>query len=127
MNKPSLRFTPVPLRARRDGWTPKRQRAFIHVLEETRSVTRAAAAVEMARETAYRLRQKTGAASFAAAWDAALAAPPPEIEVRPLEGILVPRIVDGEQIGWRREADGRRLFNVLRAKLRINGRLDFVR
>ena len=120
-------FTPVPLRARRDGWTPERQRAFIQALRDTRCIAQAAAAVGMARETAYRLRERPGAASFAAAWDAAFAAPRLEVEVRPLAGTLVPRMVDGKQVGWRREADGRALFNVLRSRLRLEGRLDFVR
>lgn len=66
-------FDPVPLRARRDGWTVERQRAFIAVLFAERSVQAAATAVGMSRESAYRLRARPGAASFAAAWDAALA------------------------------------------------------
>ncbi|HEY7810853.1 MAG TPA: hypothetical protein VIA98_10780 [Allosphingosinicella sp.] len=120
-------FTPVPLRARRHGWTPERQRAFITALRETRCIAKAAAAVGMARETAYRLRERPGATSFAAAWDAAFAAPRPDIELRPLTGTLVPRMIDGKQVGWRREVDGRALFNVLRARLRLEGRLDFLR
>jgi hypothetical protein len=67
-------FVPVPLlRPRRDGWTPLRQARFIGWLAQTGSVARAAAKVGMARETAYRLRRRPGAASFAHAWDAALA------------------------------------------------------
>ncbi|KWV94354.1 hypothetical protein ASS64_11140 [Erythrobacter sp. AP23] len=38
-----------------------------------RSVAAAARAVSMARETAYRLRERPGAKGFAAAWDVALA------------------------------------------------------
>lgn len=66
-------FTPVPLRSRTDGWTPLRQAEFIGMLAQTGSVAAAAQFVGMARETAYRLRGKPGAAEFAAAWDAALA------------------------------------------------------
>ncbi|WP_298199189.1 helix-turn-helix domain-containing protein [Novosphingobium sp.] len=65
-------FHPVPLRGRADGWTPRRQAAFIGHLAQTGSVAAAARAVGMARETAYRLRRRTGAEGFAAAWDAAL-------------------------------------------------------
>lgn len=65
-------FTPVPLRARADGWTALRQAAFLGMLAQTRSVSAAARAVGMARETAYRLRARTGAESFAAAWDAVM-------------------------------------------------------
>ena len=66
-------FHAVPLRHRADGWTPVRQAEFIGHLAATRSVAAAARAVSMARETAYRLRERPGAAGFAAAWDVALA------------------------------------------------------
>ena len=65
-------FVPVPLRTRADGWTALRQAEFLGWLAETRSVAEAARRVNMARETAYRLRAKPGAESFAAAWDAAM-------------------------------------------------------
>jgi len=70
-------FTPVPLRARRDGWTVERQRAFIAALRKTRSISKAAGAVGMSRKSAYGLRERPGAQSFAAAWDEAFAARPP--------------------------------------------------
>ncbi|MDQ3140248.1 MAG: hypothetical protein M3Q15_05935 [Pseudomonadota bacterium] len=66
-------FAPVPLRYRRDGWTPGRQADFLGHLSETWSVSAAARHVGRTRESAYRLRTKPGAASFAAAWDAILA------------------------------------------------------
>jgi hypothetical protein len=69
-------FVPVPLRSRRDGWTEERQRIFIATLARTRCVGRAAAAAGMSRESAYRLRRRKGAASFAAAWDSIFAARP---------------------------------------------------
>jgi hypothetical protein len=72
-----LRFTPVALKARHDGWTAVRQRRFIEVLAETRSVTRACAAVGKSAATAYALRNRSGAESFAAAWDRALTSPSP--------------------------------------------------
>jgi len=68
-------FTPVPLRFRKDGWTPMRQTDFLGRLSETWSVAAAARHVGMTRESAYRLRDKPGAESFAAAWDAILAEP----------------------------------------------------
>jgi hypothetical protein len=68
-------FTPVPLRFRQDGWTPARQADFLGHLAETWSVSAAARHVGKTRESAYRLRDKDGAESFAAAWDAVLAAP----------------------------------------------------
>ena len=66
------KFTPVPLRYRKDGWTPMRQSDFLGRLCETWCVTAAARHVGMTRESAYRLREKDGAESFAAAWDAIL-------------------------------------------------------
>jgi hypothetical protein len=69
-------FTPVPGRTRRDGWTAERQQAFIAALARTGGVGRAAAAAGMSRESAYRLRRREGAESFAAAWDSILAARP---------------------------------------------------
>jgi len=71
-----LRFTPVPLKARHDGWNAARQRRFIEVLAATKSVTRACAAVGKSAATAYALRNRAGAESFAAAWDSALAFSP---------------------------------------------------
>ena len=69
-------FTPVPLRFRKDGWTPARQADFLGRLAETGSVSAAARHVGKTRESAYRLRDKDGAQSFAAAWDFILAEPP---------------------------------------------------
>jgi hypothetical protein len=69
------KFTPVPLRFRKDGWTPMRQADFLGALCEAWSVAAAARYVGMTRESAYRLREKPGAESFAAAWDAILAEP----------------------------------------------------
>lgn len=69
----ALAFAPVPVRARHDGWTPARQIAFIHRLALCGSIGAAARAVGMTRKSAYRLRERPGAESFAAAWDAAQA------------------------------------------------------
>jgi hypothetical protein len=61
-----------PPKIRRDGWTPERQLRFLGALAATRSVTRAARAARMSRESAYRLRTRKEGALFAAAWDRAL-------------------------------------------------------
>ena len=58
-------------RARSDGWTVERQLDFLAELARTRSVTTAARAAGMSRESAYRLRERAGL--FAALWDRALA------------------------------------------------------
>ncbi|QYU69332.1 hypothetical protein J4558_04090 [Leptolyngbya sp. 15MV] len=68
-------FHPVPLRSRRDGWSAARQCAFLVQLYVTGSVTTAARAVGMSRASAYRLRERAEAASFAHAWDRVLSLP----------------------------------------------------
>ena len=57
---------------RRDGWTPERQLRFLDMLARTRSVTKAARAVGMSRESAHRLRNRDSGGLFRAAWDRAL-------------------------------------------------------
>jgi len=68
-----LDFAPVPLgRARHDGWTVERQRRFVLALAAMGTVAHAARAVGMGPVSAYALRKRPGAESFAAAWDRAL-------------------------------------------------------
>lgn len=67
-----LEFAPVPVRGRQDGWSAARQRGFVTRLALCGSVGRSAAAVGMTRRSAYRLRARPGAESFAAAWNRAL-------------------------------------------------------
>jgi hypothetical protein len=61
-----------PPKIRRDGWTAERQLRFLGALASTRSVTKAARAAGMSRESAYRLRKRKEGGLFAAAWDRAL-------------------------------------------------------
>lgn len=75
-------FHPVPVVARRDGWTPARQGAFVGWLAQTRCVTEAARRVGKDKTSAYRLRKRPGAAGFAAAWDAALGLDSPRVTLR---------------------------------------------
>lgn len=67
---PHWRMTSIP--TRRDGWTVARQARFLQVLAATRSVTRAASAVGMSRESAHRLRARDPDGLFAAMWARAL-------------------------------------------------------
>jgi hypothetical protein len=67
-----VEFTPAPTRKQHAGWTAERQRKFIDHLSLTGSVGEAAATVGVTSRSAYRLRNKAGAESFARAWDAAL-------------------------------------------------------
>lgn len=107
-----LRFTPVPLaRARHDGWSSDKQVCFIHALARLPSITAAARSVGMRARSAYRLRDRPGAESFARAWDEAV-----EIGIdrardtlidRAIDGIAVPIVRRGRIIGARRAyADG---------------------
>jgi hypothetical protein len=64
--------SPKPNKIRRDGWTAERQLRFLDTLVRIRSVTRAARAAGMSRESAYRLRRRKDNSLFAAAWDRAL-------------------------------------------------------
>lgn len=61
---PPPEFTPVPLRTRRDGWTPERQFAYVVALAEFGHGGRAARAVGMSEQSACRLRRRPGAAVF---------------------------------------------------------------
>jgi hypothetical protein len=82
-------------RTRRDGWGAARQRAFIAALAETRSVTRAARAVGISRQSAYRLRGEPSGAGFAREWDRVMAfVPGPMGQPGALN-----RILDGDSVG----------------------------
>lgn len=120
-------FTPAAPRARRDGWTAERQRAFIAALGELRSPTRAAAMVGMTREGAYALRRRPDAAGFAAAWDEAISRPSPESGKpsayrRGVEGVVVPYFYGGLQRGEYRRYDDRALCNLLCRAIRASAR-----
>ena len=127
-------FAPVPVRARRDGWTPLRQAAFLGYLAETRCVKRAAETVGMSRESAYRLRRKAGAEGFCAAWDAIAGAAEagrgaPERPTRKVthamrahriaQGMLRPVLRGGRYIGTERKADNSALRGALAQADRI--------
>ena len=111
-------FAPVAVRARVDGWTPARQAAFLGALAETGSVEAAARKVGMARETAYRLRRRPGAGSFAAAWDAVIGkrsgakrkVTVDERVQRAFQGLLEVRMYGGRHVATEHKADNRALL-----------------
>jgi hypothetical protein len=118
----ALDFTPVPLRGRRDGWTPARQRAFVTGLACGLGVSGAARAAGASRQSAYLLRTRPAAESFAAACDRALAfarsrppSPGSTAYERGIEGVLVPLHLGRRIVGYRRKYDSRVLGNLLRA------------
>lgn len=123
-------FRPVPLRARADGWSEKRQCEFLAQLYVTGSVAAAARAVGMAPRTAFRLRLRVGAESFAHAWDHVLTPPGSgrlptqrpdyrKVTVETLNewletGFVQPVIYRGRMCGIRRKPDNSALFRLLR-------------
>ena len=112
-----IAFTPVPVRARGDGWTPERQRRFIQALSLIGVVAAAARAVGKSATAAYNLRARPDADSFAEAWDIAQSmagdrAYEQAID-RALNGVEVPRFYRGVQVGSVRRPDYRLAFKVL--------------
>ncbi len=96
-------FTPVPQQRKRlSGWTAARQEKFIVALEAMGSVGMALRAVGMGRASAYRLREKEGAGSFAAAWDMAAEAGRGRVfdamMERAINGITTVRILRGGSV-----------------------------
>ena len=65
-------YRPVKLAKRSNGWTAERQRKFLTVLAETGCISEACTQAGVSSRSAYRLRQRTDAQSFARAWDQAL-------------------------------------------------------
>src|SRR5215207_1041922 len=96
------------LRERHDGWTLARQVAFIDTLAETANVAAACRSVGQSTTTAYRLRQRS--ASFARAWESALARGTLDLErvamERALDGVERPLFRNGKRVGkMRRYSD----------------------
>ena len=107
-----LAFTAVPgAGMRHDGWTPRRQYDFIQALAVMGVVSRAARAVGMSKQSAYKLRDRPGAESLVAAWDVALAMGYDRAYELAVEqarnGITTPRFYKGKQVGTRHRYDHR--------------------
>ncbi len=117
-----LHFTPVPVRARRDGWTPKKQYFFILGLARGFTPGKAAGILGMTRKTAYELRGMPGGEGFAAAWRAAvararerrIAARGPSLAERALHGEWVPRLYRGRLVGWTHRPANMRAIGLLK-------------
>ena len=122
-------FYPVPLRATRTGWTVQRQADFLGHLAETGSVSAACARVGMSRKGAYALRNKPGAESFRAAWDAALGLPVRGVTIDDLQylayrGLIRPRFRGGKYIGSRQKPDNSALLRLVSRYDRALARVD---
>ena len=97
-----------------------KQAAFLGLLAETRCVRTAAQRIGMSRETAYRLRRKPGASSFAAAWDVAMGrasalarkVTPEDLYQRVHCGLLKPLLYRGRYVSTMKKADNSALLRL---------------
>jgi hypothetical protein len=107
-------FPPAKPRARVDGWTPERQRAFCEALADCGIVRIAAAQVGMTPQSAYELKRRPEGKGFALAWAAAmLLARPRLIDLaieRAVDGNVEQYVKDGAVVGERRKQDVRHLL-----------------
>ncbi|HYI65105.1 MAG TPA: hypothetical protein VEW71_09490 [Allosphingosinicella sp.] len=114
-----LAFTPVPVRARHDGWSKRCQQGFILRLALGGCVVWAALGVGKTKASAYRLRERPGAGDFAAAWDKAIKwGRDRTVDVsleRALCGERVPVMRDGRCVGIVHRHDNRLAMAVLNA------------
>jgi hypothetical protein len=122
-----LSFTPVPTAsARRDGFTPERQREFILQLARIGLVSAAAKAIGMSAKSAYALRKRAGEDSgFAAAWDIAVESGRAQVMdlsiERAINGEVVPVFYRSRQVGSRVRHDNRLLITALRLMYQERG------
>jgi hypothetical protein len=113
-------FTPWrPQRERAGGWSAETQRGFIAELTRTGLVGAAARAVGKSARSAYQLREKPGAESFAAAWDAAkLRAGQSSYAVavhRAIHGDIIPQFRGGRFTGFKIQQNDRMLIAAIKA------------
>lgn len=122
-------FTPWrPKRERVTGWLPDTQRAFIRELTRIGSVSAAARAVGKTARSAYQLREKAGAESFAAAWEMAVMegqdhAQQIAIE-RALHGEVMPTFRRGKFTGYKMVYNTRLLVAALGSAKRYGDGFD---
>ncbi len=111
-------FTPVPRRARSDGWTEARQRDFIASLAATGSVAVACDSVGLHVSGAYKLRSEPGGASFVRAWNEALDAGIAALKTvafdRAVNGVPMTLFYHGEPAATTTRHDNRLLMSLLR-------------
>jgi hypothetical protein len=122
-----LAFTPVPLdRRRANGWTAAQQERFILALHVMGSVGQAAKAVGMSRQSAYNLREREGAESFAKSWDAAIdmgRARQFDLAMeRAIHGVTTVRVLRGGSVTVNGGPDMRILQSALRSEDSRTGR-----
>ena len=128
-----LAFAPAPVRARHDGWSPGLQRRFVLLLATGCPPAAAARRLGRSRQSAYKLRRLQGGASFAAAWDRALAFARdaraaghglPPLAEGGFEMIWVPRFYRGRLVGFVPREDRQRALRTLSRLDRLASSLE---
>ena len=113
-------FDPVPLRYRRDGWTPDRQVGFIRALAESGCVAEACRRLGLSAESAYELARRPDAQSFRIAWDIAMDNAVRRVGdgafSRAINGTEIPHFYKGELVGTHRRYDERLTMFILRTR-----------
>ena len=108
---------------RHDGWSDIKLTRFLEALAGTGSVTTAAKAVGMSRQSAYRIRARLIGQPFDLAWETALEFGIQQIAHeavdRALNGARVPVYYRGEKVGERRVFNERAVLNILTNPHRI--------
>ncbi|HKR24566.1 MAG TPA: hypothetical protein VJS15_04860 [Allosphingosinicella sp.] len=112
-----LAFEPVPVRHRRDGWTPEKQREYVEALADTGLRREAAARVGMTEQSASRLRRRADARAFDLACEAALPHGARRLHAiaweRAIEGTVKGHYYHGELKSEERVYDNRLLIYLL--------------
>jgi len=102
---------------RHDGFTPAKQRRFLHTLAICGVVADACRAARVSRDTVYDFRNRAEGAAFARAWDAAILLSrsrlSDELESRALNGVVDRIYRNGELWGERHRHDNRLAMSVL--------------
>ena len=110
-------FEPAPVRYRRDGWTPEKQREFVEALADTGLIREAAARVGMTEQSVSRLRRRADARAFDLACEAALRPGARRLHAiaweRAIEGTVKQHFYHGELKGEERVYDNRLLTYLL--------------
>jgi hypothetical protein len=112
-----LDFEPVPLRHRRDGLTPEKQREYVEALADCGVVREAAARVGISEQAIGRARRREDARDFDRACEAAQMFGARRLRSvaweRAVEGTLKGRYYHGELVGQERVYDNRLLTYLL--------------
>ncbi|HEX8466174.1 MAG TPA: hypothetical protein VF620_00025 [Allosphingosinicella sp.] len=112
-----LDFEPVPLRQRRDGLTPERQRAYVEALADCGVVREAAARVGISEPAINRARRRADGRDFDRACEAAHLFGARRLRSiafeRAVEGTLKSHYYRGELVGQERIFDNRLLIYLL--------------